>query len=114
MIAFGLIPSVSRIQLEYTVPRGTPGGAWFKGWNSPLEFSRRGLIICGVSTKDKDRESISYNQYKYYVSVEIASNDIMESVNNALSNDEVLKVDYNYEKFKQTFEEEMNKMRSGN
>ena len=72
------------------------------------------VIICGVSTKDKDRESISYNQYKYYVSVEIASNDIMESVNNALSSDEVLKVDYNYEKFKQTFEEEMKKMKSGN
>ena len=47
-------------------------------------------------------------------SFEIASNDIMESVNNALSNDEVLKVDYNYENFKQTFEEEMNKMKSGN
>ena len=70
------------------------------------------VIICGVSTKDKDRESISYNQYKYYVSVEIASNDIMESVNNALSNDEVLKVDYNYEKFKETFDEEMKKFSS--
>ena len=75
--------------------------------------SVRGIIpICEVSTKDKDQESTSYNQYKYYVSVEVASSKVLENISKALSNDEVLKVDYNYERFKKTYEEEMEKLRN--
>ncbi len=48
--------------------------------------------------------------YKSYVCVELGSNEILQSLNNRMSNNEQLKVDYNYEKFKKTFNEEMSKM----
>ena len=47
--------------------------------------------------------------YKSYVCVELGSSEILQSLNNRMSNNEQLKVDYNYEKFKKTFNEEMNK-----
>jgi len=47
--------------------------------------------------------------YKSYVCIELGSNEILQSLNNRMSNNEQLKVDYNYEKFKKTFNEEMNK-----
>lgn len=48
--------------------------------------------------------------YKYYVCLELANEEILQSLNNRMTNNELLKVDYNYEKFKKTFEEEMSKM----
>lgn len=52
-------------------------------------------------------------KYKYYVAIELAGDDIVEAYNNRLSDDDQLKVDYNYERFKKTFEEEMEKYRNG-
>ena len=37
---------------------------------------------------------------------------VLSALNNKLSNDDMIKIDYNYEKFKKTFEDEMNKMDS--
>ena len=62
------------------------------------------IEICNKQTKTKD------GNYKTYVAIELAGNEVLAGLNNKLSNDEMLKVDYNYEKFKKTFEEEMNKM----
>jgi len=62
------------------------------------------VVICEKATITKT------NNYKYYVCIELGSNDIIESLNSRLSNSEMLKVDYNYEKFKKTFEDEMSKM----
>jgi hypothetical protein len=62
------------------------------------------IEICNKQTKTKE------GNYKTYVTIELAGNDVLSGLNNRLSNDEVLKVDYNYEKFKKTFEEEMNKL----
>lgn len=61
-------------------------------------------VICERSTVLKN------GNYKYYVCIELGANDILESLNNRMTNNEMLKVDYNYEKFKKTFEEEMNKI----
>jgi hypothetical protein len=47
--------------------------------------------------------------YKSYVCVELGSSEILQSLNNRMSNNEQLKVDYNYEKFKKTFNDEMSK-----
>jgi outer membrane protein assembly factor BamE (lipoprotein component of BamABCDE complex) len=60
-------------------------------------------VICEKTTLKKD------GTYKYYVCLELGGNDILQSLNNKMTNNEMLKVDYNYEKFKKTFEDEMNK-----
>jgi len=61
-------------------------------------------VICEKATITKSRT------YKYYVCLELGSNDLFESINQKASNNEMLKVDYNYERFKKTFEEEMSKL----
>ena len=45
--------------------------------------------------------------YVSYVAIELSGSKIAESYNNSLSQNEKLKADYNYEKFKETFEQEM-------
>lgn len=62
------------------------------------------VVICEKSTQT------TTGNYKYYVCIELGSNDILETISQRASANEMLKVDYNYEKFKKTFEEEMNKM----
>jgi len=62
------------------------------------------IEICNKQTKTKE------GNYKTYVTIELAGNDVLSGLNSRLSSDQVLKVDYNYEKFKKTFEDEMNKM----
>jgi hypothetical protein len=62
------------------------------------------IEICNKQTKTKD------GNYKTYCTIELAGNDVLSGLNSRLSSDQVLKVDYNYEKFKKTFEDEMNKM----
>ncbi len=49
--------------------------------------------------------------YKAYVAIELSAQDILSAYNERLSNDERLRIDYDYEKFKETFEREMNKLR---
>ena len=48
--------------------------------------------------------------YKSYVAIELSADDILAAYNERLSKDEMLKVDYDYEKFKATFDKEMEKM----
>ncbi len=62
------------------------------------------IVICERTTVTRT------GNYKYYVCIELGSNELLTSLNNRISNAEMLKVDYNYEKFKKTFEEEMNKL----
>jgi polyhydroxyalkanoate synthesis regulator phasin len=59
--------------------------------------------ICEEMTKTKD------GTFKTYTCVELGGPEILSSLNNKLSKDEMLKVDYDYEKFKKTFEDEMSK-----
>ncbi len=49
-------------------------------------------------------------KYKYYVALELSGDDLVDDYYKTLSNDQSLRIDYNYEKFKQTFNEEMEKM----
>jgi hypothetical protein len=60
--------------------------------------------VCEQMTKTKD------GNYKTYICVELGGPEILTSINNRFSRDEFLKVDYDYEKFKKTFEEEMSKL----
>ena len=49
-------------------------------------------------------------KYRCYVCVQLATADVLSALNSSLSNDSKLKIDYDYEKFKKTFEEEMAKL----
>jgi len=60
--------------------------------------------ICEKATKVK-----ATGKYKYYVSIELSGSDLVDAYNETLSKDESLKVDYNYEKFKEEFNKEMDK-----
>ncbi len=48
--------------------------------------------------------------YRTYVAIELSANDIVEQYKENLSKDQKLKIDYDYEKFKETFDKEMEKM----
>ncbi|MBK5280311.1 MAG: hypothetical protein JJE09_15745, partial [Bacteroidia bacterium] len=48
--------------------------------------------------------------YKTYVAIELSADELVAKYNERLSTDERLKIDYDYEKFKDTFNKEMDKM----
>ncbi|MBX2967558.1 MAG: LPP20 family lipoprotein [Cyclobacteriaceae bacterium] len=48
--------------------------------------------------------------YRTYVAIELSASDIVQKYNENLSKDERLRIDYDYEKFKETFDKEMDKM----
>ena len=49
--------------------------------------------------------------FRSYVAIELGGPEVLREISNSISNDEKLRIDYDYEKFKKTFEEEMNKMK---
>lgn len=51
--------------------------------------------------------------FKSYVAIELGGEDFLKSMNDKLSKDERLRIDYDYEKFKETFEKEMAKFEQG-
>lgn len=61
-------------------------------------------VICEKQTKTTE------GNYKTYICVEINADGIVKGIGNKLSADKELKIDYDYEKFKKTFDEEMKKM----
>jgi hypothetical protein len=68
----------------------------------------RGAIeICEKLTQREDGTFVSY------VALELSGSKIADAYNSGLSQNEKLKADYNYEKFKDTFEKEMEKMANG-
>ena len=70
------------------------------------------MIVKLISTHlERNFTEKSTGKYIYYLTAEYSVADILESANKRISNDEVLKVDYDYEKFKQEFEKEMQSSR---
>ena len=63
-------------------------------------------IICEEYTKTTD------GNYKCYVAIELAGDEIANGVIKRISDDEKLKLDFQYEKFKETFEKEMEEFKS--
>lgn len=60
--------------------------------------------ICEKITKTKA------GTYKCYMAIEMSTDALEEALNNKLSKDQRLKVDYDYEKYKETFDKEMDKL----
>ena len=75
-----------------------------------VEQKLSGIVLkCEINTKSK-----STGNYKYYLAIELGSEDVLNNLAETLSNDKVLKIDYNYQKFKETFEKEMQKLNNSN
>ncbi len=60
--------------------------------------------ICEKQTKTKE------GKYKTYIALELSADKLVTKMNERLSKDERLRIDYNYEKFKDTFDKEMEKL----
>jgi hypothetical protein len=59
---------------------------------------------------DKLTQVTNTGKFKYYVALELGGEDLSKAYYDSLTKDESLKIDYNYEKFKETFDAEMAKM----
>lgn len=66
--------------------------------------------LTGIKTICEKLMKTSTGTYKTYIAIELSADDLVASYNEKLSKDDRLKIDYDYEKFKETFEKEMEKM----
>jgi hypothetical protein len=68
----------------------------------------------GVRTICEKLVQTKEGNYKTYVAIELSADDLVKAYNERLSKDDQLKIDYDYEKFKDTFNAEMDKKKNGN
>lgn len=68
----------------------------------------------GVRTICEKLMQTKEGNYKTYVALELSADDLVKAYNERMSKDDKLKIDYDYEKFKDTFNAEMEKKKSGN
>jgi len=68
--------------------------------------------LSGIKTICEKQVKTENGNYKTYIAIELSASDIVSKYNENLSKDERLKIDYDYEKFKETFDKEMEKMGS--
>ena len=61
-------------------------------------------VICEKLTRTTE------GRYKTYLAIELTATDLIATYNERLSKEDRLKIDYDYEKFKKTFEEEMERV----
>jgi len=66
--------------------------------------------LTGIKTICEKLMKTENGTFKTYIAIELSANDLVASYNEKLSKDDRLKIDYDYEKFKETFEKEMEKM----
>lgn len=64
-------------------------------------------VICEKTMKTPD------GKYKVYVAMELAGEEIARAMDQRLKNDDKLKIDYEYEKFKKVFDQEMENAAKG-
>lgn len=66
--------------------------------------------LTGIRTICEKVTRTQSGKYKTYIAIELSAQNIAEKLQERLKKDEMLKIDYDYEKFKKTFDEEMNKL----
>ena len=69
--------------------------------------------LSGIVTKCEKLMRTSEGTYKTYIAIELSADELVTKYNERLSKDERLKIDYDYEKFKETFNKEMDKLGNG-
>lgn len=66
--------------------------------------------LAGVRTLCEKLVRTEQGAYKTYIAIELSAEELVAKYNERLSTDERLRIDYDYEKFKETFEQEMQRM----
>jgi hypothetical protein len=66
--------------------------------------------LSGLRTICEKNMKTEQGTYKSYVAIELSADELVTKYNERLSKDERLKIDYDYEKFKETFNQEMDKL----
>jgi hypothetical protein len=66
--------------------------------------------LIGTKTICEKVTKTSQGNYKTYIAIELSGDEMVGKMNERLAKDDMLKVDYDYEKFKDTFNEEMKKL----
>jgi hypothetical protein len=66
--------------------------------------------LSGVRTICEKLMKTGEGRYKTYIAIELSADELVAKYNERISKDERLKIDYDYEKFKETFDKEMEKM----
>jgi len=61
----------------------------------------------GIRTKCEQLVKLENGNYKYYIAIELAGDEILNGMKDRISSDEKLKIDFQYEKFKEEFQKEM-------
>lgn len=67
-------------------------------------------VLTGIRVICEKQGKTAEGKWKTYIAIELSADEILSKYNERLSKDESLKADYNYEKFKETFDAEMEKM----
>jgi hypothetical protein len=65
----------------------------------------------GVRTICEKLVRTADGKYKTYIAIELSGDEMVSAYNERLTKDEMIRIDYDYEKFKETFEKEMDKRR---
>ena len=66
--------------------------------------------LSGIRTICEKLMKTDQGSYKTYIAIELSADELVAKYNERLSKDERLRIDYDYEKFKETFEKEMEKV----
>ncbi len=66
--------------------------------------------LTGIRTICEKLMQTKEGTYKTYIAIELSADDLVKKYNERMSTDDKLKIDYDYQKFKDTFDKEMEKM----
>jgi hypothetical protein len=67
----------------------------------------------GIRTICEEYTRTADGNYKCYVAIELAGDEIANGMSNRIRDDEKLRIDFQYENFKKTFESEMEEFKEG-
>ena len=77
----------------------------------------KGLIVrllskelIGVKTICEKLTKTNEGKYKTYIAIELSAQKLVDKFHERLMKDDLLMIDYDYDKFKDTFEKEMGKL----
>jgi hypothetical protein len=66
--------------------------------------------LVGIKTICEKLTKTTEGKFKTYIAIELSAQKLVDKFHERMMKDDLLKIDYDYEKFKNTFEEEMEKL----
>jgi hypothetical protein len=108
-LASSMNQKIERMTDKYSEDNKVGNGEDFKQKFQNLSRTVVTQSLIGVSVTCNKTVKTQEGKYKTYLAVELSATDLLNKYHQAISKDEQLKLDYDYEKFKKEFEKEMNK-----